>query len=316
MVRTSLLGLILGVAAHAAIWPEDFAGAKRLSAKPVVLTDPKLWAEYGFEEGETADYKTFQATAWRLQDSTGAMAAFQWQRPGDATPSKLAKLAAETPKGVVLAHGNYLFRIDGIVPQAPDLALVLRKLPRLEESPLPALTEYLPKSKLVSSRYAIGPESLARFEPRIPPSAAAFHLGTEVQLGTFSTPSGDTSLAIFSFPTPTIARERQAEFQKLPGALAKRTGPLVAVIVASPDANEAEKLLAQIKYKASISWSEYVPSRRDNIGDLVINAFILVGILLAFTTVSGLAFGWFRVLRRRGRTDEPDALTTLHLGGQ
>ena len=120
-------------------------------------------------------------------------------------------------------------------------------------------------------------------------------------------------LATFSYPTPNIARERLAEMQKLPGAIAKRTGPLVAVILSPPNADDAERLLSQVKYQASITWSEYVPSRRDNIGNLIINAFILIGVLLAFSTVAGLAFGGFRVLQRRGRAEDPEALTVIDL---
>ena len=123
-------------------------------------------------------------------------------------------------------------------------------------------------------------------------------------------------LAIFNYPTPTIARERLAEMQKLPTAIAKRSGPLVAVILAPPNSDDAERLISQVRYQAAISWDQYVPSRRDNIGDLVINAFIMIGVLLAFSTVAGLAFGGFRVLARRVRKEDRDAMTVLNLGNR
>ena len=42
---------------------------------------------------------------------------------------------------------------------------------------------------------------------------------------------------------------------------------------------------------------------------------LLIGILLAFSVVSGLALGGYRALARRGRKgEEGDALITLHLG--
>ena len=64
-----------------------------------------------------------------------------------------------------------------------------------------------------------------------------------------------------------------------------------------------------------VTLDQWVPSHKDNIGNLVINAFILIGILLGFSIVSGLVFGGWRAFRRRGtRGDEADALTTLHLG--
>ena len=59
---------------------------------------------------------------------------------------------------------------------------------------------------------------------------------------------------------------------------------------------------------------EYVPTRRDNIGNLVINAFILIGILLSFAVVSGLAVGGWKAFRRRGNHGEDaDALVSLNL---
>ena len=59
---------------------------------------------------------------------------------------------------------------------------------------------------------------------------------------------------------------------------------------------------------------EYVPTRRDNIGSLLLNAFILIGILLAFSLVSGLALGGFRAFMRRGnKGEEADAMISLHL---
>ena len=97
--------------------------------------------------------------------------------------------------------------------------------------------------------------------------------------------------------------------------MVKRSGPLVAIVVAPPDPDAAERLLALVKYEASVTLDQWVPSHRDNIGNLVINAFILIGILLGFSVASGLVFGGWRAFRRRGnRGDEADALTTLHLG--
>ena len=317
----SVLLLFIPVA-WAGIWPDQFGSAQRVSVKPVTLSDQKLWAEYGFQESEQAQYQAeserFTATAYRLQDSTAALGAFEWQRPKNGEQSQLGKLAVETSTETMLAHGNYLLVFHGVKPKPTDLETLLQRLPKLDQAPLPSLPGNLPSAGLIpnSERYIVGPLGLEAFYPGIPASVAAFHVGSEAQIGTFRPAGGEMKLAIFSFPTPNIARDRLADMQKLPGAVAKRSGPLVAVILSPPNADDAERLLSQVRYQASISWSQYVPTRRDNIGDLIINAFILIGVLLAFSTAAGLAFGGFRLLARRSKLGDPDAMIVLHLHDQ
>jgi hypothetical protein len=320
LLRVSPLSLLLLLSsAQAGIWPDHFGPAKLDSAKTVNIADQGLWSEYGLQEAEQAQYESdsqkFTATAYRLQDSTAALGAFDWQRPSDAKPSDLSQLSVQTGNRTMLAHANYLLVFEGYKPQVADLGTLFQSLPKLDQSPLPTLPGYLPTAGLIpnSQRYVVGPVGLATFDPGIPAGVAAFHLGSEAQIGTFRAAGGELKLAIFSYPTPTIARERLAEMQKLPTAVAKRSGPLVAVILSPPNADDAERLISQVRYQAAISWDQYVPSRRDNIGDLIVNAFIMIGLLLAFSTVAGLAFGGFRVLARRIRKEDRDAMTVLNL---
>src|SRR6185503_11503532 len=146
-------------------------------------------------------------------------------RPDNATPAKISALSAKTPDGALFAYGNYVFQVSGDVPEQKDLELLFTQLPQLDNAPLPALAGYLPQDGLIpnSERYILGPASLARYEPRIAPSLAAFHLGAEAQLARYRTPKGDLTLTIFSYPTPNMARERQAELLKVPGTIAKRS---------------------------------------------------------------------------------------------
>ncbi|MGA2724093.1 MAG: DUF6599 family protein [Bryobacteraceae bacterium] len=315
-----LFALLLPALAQAAIWP-DVIGDWHLTAtsKPV-LTDSPLWDEYGLQESEAATYQNgsakFTATAWRLQDSTGALAAYDWQRPAQSQPSTLAVLAAETADSLVLVHGNYLLSFTGYKPTTPELDPIVESLRNVDTTALPTLLGYLPSRDRVpgSERYITGPVSLRKFNPGIPPSAAAFHLGAEAQLGVFHGPKGDMALAIFDYPTPQIAMQQVVSLGKIPGADVKRSGSLVAVILSPPDPDAAERLLAQVRYRAAVTLDEHVPTLRDNIGNLVINAFILTGLLLAFCLVSGLAVGGFRAFLRHFRKgEEPEAMITLHL---
>ena len=165
--------LLLAATAQAGIWPEQFGPGKRTAVSGANVTNQKLWSEYGLQESEKASYASdtepFTATAYRLQDSTAALAAFQWQRPKDAKPSALGKLAAETADGLTIAHGNYLLVFQGTKPLISDLERLYQSLPKLDEGPLPALTGYLPSQDLVpnSERYVTGPVGLATFYPGV-----------------------------------------------------------------------------------------------------------------------------------------------------
>lgn len=311
---------LLPAALSAAVLPEAIGAWHRTNSTQPALADRPLWVEYGLKDWETGTYENggskFTVSAWQLADTTGALAAFDWQRPADAKPSKLAPLAAETAQGLAWVHGQYVFLFDGYKPPAAELQTLGQGLKSVDTTALPVLPDYLPSTSLVpnSERYIIGPVGLTRFSPAISSSLAGFHYGAEAQTGIFRSPKGDMNLAIFNYPTPQIAMDKVLEFQKLPGALAKRTGPFVAVIPAPVDPELAEQLLANIRYQAQITRDEYVPTQRDNMGNLLLNICILIGILAGFALVSGLVFGGIRYLIRVARHgQEPEPMITLHL---
>jgi hypothetical protein len=225
-----------------------------------------------------------------------------------------------TSDGRIFAYGNYVFQFTGAVPPAADLEPIYAQLPRLEQSPLPTLIGFLPQAGVIpnSERYILGPVSLERFEPRIPPSIAAFHTGAEGQIAKYKSPKGPLNLAIFYYLTPNMARERVEEFHKIPGAMVKRAGPLVAVIIEPPDLDLAERLLAQVKYEANLTWSTKVPVNEvRGFARTLLNIFVLAGIVLGMCLVAGIVFGGYRILARKmGRRVDPDAMITLGLDGK
>ncbi len=321
-VRILTALLVCGAAiAHGAIFPDQIGEFKKGPLKTIAVPDQALYAEYGLDATEDADYtagpKHFSATAWRMRDSTGAMALFESRRPPGAIPAKLSKLAVRTSDGVIFAYGNYVFRMTGDIPPAEALQSIYDSLPKLDQSPLPALMTDLPVDGLVpnSERYILGPVSLDRFDPRIPPSVAAFHLGAEGQMGSYQTPQGSMTLAIFSYPTPSMARQQYQDFQKIPGGIARRVGRLVAVTIAPPDPDAAERLLSQVHYDTNLIWNEQVPGTdvRDKVR-FILDVFVFAGILILGCLVAGIAFGGYRTIRRKlRRGDDPEALITLHL---
>ena len=298
MPRSLILAILLASSAGAAIWPEHLGTYDRRSVEASqVPTD-----ENGREASEQADYGRFRVSATLYKDSTGAYAA--WLE------------AEEKP----LQVGNYVISCSGNCPK--NLAELAEALPRISHAPLPALGSYFPTRNLMlhSQRYILGPAGLAQNAPQIPESAVAFQFGTEGEIARYrvlrNEPKSEALVAIFSYPTPQIARQQASAFEKIAGAAVKRTGPLVAVVLGAPDQAAADRLLGQINYEASVTINEPMPLvlRPETAAQMLLSIITLAGIVLAFCLASGLLFGGFRVIARRfGYTDASTAMTTLHL---
>jgi hypothetical protein len=301
-----LTALLLPLLASAAMLPESIGSFKRASVGQPTLEDRQIWDEFGLKTAENGNFEgengKFSINLYRLQDPTGALGAFQWQRPGKTVVTK--------------RYGNYLISISGHTPTTEEWDELQKALLNVDNSSLPVLSSYLPPDGLQadSERYVTGPAALQKFFPAVPPSVAAFNYGTEAQVGTYRKGKADMPLAIFNYPTPQIAMKQLPEFEKISGAVVKRTGPMIAVVVNPPDADFAQQVLSQIRYQAEITESEYVPTQRDNPGDLLYNAFLLTGILLALAITAGLFFGGIRSARRRfSKGGEDDQMISLHL---
>jgi hypothetical protein len=112
-----------------------------------------------------------------------------------------------------------------------------------------------------------------------------------------------------------MARERQEEMLKVPGTIAKRSGPLVAVVVQPPDADTAEQLLGEVQYAGNLTLNQKVPVNEARaIARLFLNIFTLSGILMALSIIVGIGFGGFRVILkklRKGVEEEPFVLLRI-----
>ncbi len=308
MLRSLTLVLAAATAATAAapapVWPDEAAGYKKVASQPAAPADAAVFKEFGFEAGEQATFKSASgsvtAIAYKFTDSTGAFAAYAFLRASD-------------PKGTVQA-GNYVVRYTGA--SVPELAAALYKLRGADHRPLPVLTTYLPEQGLAvaSVRYILGPAGLARFAPGIPANAAAFQYSTEGAVGEYTLPGGAVRLAVFSYPNPQIALKQFNAFEDVPGAMAKRTGPLVAVIMSPPDPDEAERLLAQVRYSAEVTWNEKPPNPKDNVADVLITIFLLTALLMSLFIAAGIVVGLLR--RSYTARDTGDPMIMLHLDKQ
>ena len=312
---------LFAILAHGAILPDQIGSFKRTAPRTVSLPDRPLYYEFGLNFTEQADYQAgtrrFSATVWRFGDSTGALAMFDSRLPEGATTSDLTPVAVHTSDGTIFAYGNYVFQVTGNLPSNTDLKSLLAHLPKLNQSPLPVLMTFLPPDGRVpdSERFIVGPVSLARFAPGIAPAIAAFHTGSEAISGKYQTARGLLTLTIFNFPTPNLARAQLQEVKKIPGSIARRVGSLVAVTIAPPDPDAAERILAQVHYEANVTFSEQVP-----VSDLktkisfILDVFEFAGMMIAFCVLAGVLFGGCRILSRKlNRGEDPNAMITLHL---
>lgn len=317
-----LLTALSSVPAPAVILPDTIGAWQKGAATAPPAVNPKVWSEYGLKDSEIAPYsadgKKYEISAWRFADATGAWSAFTELVPKDAKSIQVTDRGAETASDEYVIVGNYLFKFKGYKPKPEELNHVVGTAPHYAQSPLPTLPKYLPANPEPNTiRYIIGPASLAEFAPSIPPSTAAFHFESEAALAQYKVKGGMATVLVFSFPTMEMARHQLPAFQAVPGAVVKRTGPLVALTLNSPNADDAERLLSQVKFQAEITIPEHVPTLKDNPANLFLNIIILCGVLAALCLVSGLVVGGLRMtLRRADASGEGDSVISLHLSGR
>jgi hypothetical protein len=264
--------------------------------------------EDGLEAIQRADYGSFQVTASQFKDPTGAFA---------------ASLGPSGRSGIRV--GNYLVTCQGKCPR--NLAALSEAgLPHVSHGSLPSLPNYFPSKNLLprSERYILGPAGLAANVPEIPTAAAVFDFGTEAELARYRTPAGTVALVVFSFPTPSVARQQLPQFRKLPDAAAKRAGPLVALILGPGASSPASaKLLKDVNYQGVVAENDLPTSDKplelkpQTAGQMVLAILSLAGLLLAFCLLSGLAVGGtLRLARRFGYSGAEGSMITLHLEGK
>ena len=328
LLIVTLFVVTFAASLHAAIWTDRLGDFERQSATPFTLNNKALAEEYGFEQGETAEYRfgnrRFQARAYQMADATGGVAMYQHLQPAGATPAEYETLAfeedfdlfaVELDSTVVVNYQNYVMVFEGDRPTWDVVKAFLGYVPMLSTSSRPSLTGYLPLSEQVpgSSRYILGPESLALFMPEVPAGIAAFSLGAEAQVASYSNGDSTVKLGIFSYPTPQLARKKLDEFQGLPNSLAKRESSLIVVCTDVVDKNLAERVLSRVRYRATITVNEKVTSDAQILRDLIINVIILASLLSGLALLAGLSFGGLRFLRRRAADGRDDSFVRLRL---
>ena len=317
------------------ILPAQFAGWHisgliRSSKDPAVAdsVNAALLKEYGLTDFESGTYigddgRKVALKAIRFADASGAYGAFTYYKLPQMRQESIPDLGSSLNERVLFYRGNIL--VDAVFEKLTAMsAASLRELSQALPLPagnagnLPSLPAYLPKSGYVknSAKYVMGPVGLDKISAPVSAQLVDFNASAEVALGAYQTSSGVGTLMLIAYPTPQLAAEHlrridaanQPNAQPQPGspiAIAgpmfdKRTGPIVAIATGAVSQGEARALLSAVNYEADVTWNENTfQGKKNSLANLLLNVFLLCGILIVFAAVAGLAFGGIRIFFNR-----------------
>ncbi len=313
------------------ILPPQFAGwhvsgSTKTSKDPAVAdsVNAALLKEYGLTDFESGTYtrddgRKVVIQAIRFADASGAYGAFTYYKMPQMLTESIPDQASSLNERVLFYRGNIL--VDAVFEKlsamsAAELRDLSETLPRPAGNTgnLPSLPQYLPKSGYVknTAKYVVGPVGLEKIGAPLSAQLVDFNSSAEVALGTYQTADGVATLMLIAYPTPQLAAEHlrkidaatQASAQPQAGspiAIAgpifdKRTGPMLVIANGTISQGEARALLSSVNYEADVTWNENTyQGKKNNLGNLLLNVFLLCGILIVFASVAGLAFGGIRI---------------------
>jgi hypothetical protein len=327
----------------ASLLPPAFSGWQRNGtpqvSKDAMQADPTnsaLLKEYGFEGFESATYtrdgRTIQLKAARFGDATGAYGALTFYSLPEMQAEQIGDQAVSNFDRVIFRRGNILVTAifqEVTAMSVAELRSLAEKLPASSggSSNLPTVANYLPPQGLEknSIRYVSGPKGFERVNSALPEAIVDFAGSSpELAVGRYRTDRGEASLTVIYYPTPQIAEKQIRAITSLPQAtgsvpelFARRSGPLVAVVGGEISPGEARSLLESVNYIAKVTWNERAPVTTGEVGRLIVNSFVLIGMIMLIFIVLGGFFGGARVLLRkaltRGRFQAEEERDFIHL---
>jgi len=305
------------------ILPQSFAGWTQTGEVTTVTQPgqadaayPGVMHEYGFTDAETATYtrpdgRKLTIKATRFKDATGAYGAFTFYRDPAMKVERIGTKSASDNERILFFRSNVLIdakfdRVTGMsAAELRELAGMLPEAPA-NSANLPNLPEYLPKQSVIenSAKYILGPQALAATKTPLSTDLVGFAAEPEILTQSYTTADGPVTLMLVQYPTPQIAIERLRAFEASPDSgktfVARRTGPILVVEGGNIGSNDAKALLNSVNYEAEVTWNEATSmAKRDNIGNLLVAVFGLIGILLVFGLIFGVFFGGIRLLLTR-----------------
>jgi hypothetical protein len=321
-------GIVLSVLAHSghANLPDTFGGWQTRSFQPIPASlidrfagnDGLVLHEYGFVSGQRREYARDDAnltvTLWQMRDATGSYGLLTFlQQQGMEELGQGGRILRGRDR-LLARQGVYVLDARGdsvglLTDEEAESLMHQIPVPRRGEDILPPLPEYLPEENLQdsSTRFLMGPVAFERSGVKLPPSLLGFDLGAEAALAQYRLGRDDLQLLLVSYATPQLAAKQLRSFEEAAAASGsqgsnvrmRRIGSLLAFVFDAPSDAQADNLFSGIRYESFVTWNEYVPGPRDNVGALLIGAFVLAGFVLLVTLVAGISFGGVRYLAKR-----------------
>ncbi len=298
------------------------------AADPV---EAPLLKEYGFQQLATATYeqegRQLKIKALRFRDATGALGAFLYYRQPRMVDENIGDLSSSANEHVLFYRANIVIDavFDKLTAMSPaqlrELATALPIVSGGDRNP-PNLPNYLPHQLrhaqpiANSTRYAEGPVALEKIGAPVTADLVDFAAGAEVVVSRYRAEPEEATLTLIEYPTPQIATAHQqridaahttASAQQNPGGPAlvnleqiytRRTGPIVVIVSGLLTPNSAGSLLNSVNYDPVVTWNERwkILDKRENLGYLVLNIALLAAILGGLALLSGVGFGFARVV--------------------
>jgi len=317
------------------ILPKQFAGWE-MEGDAKASTDPSaadptkagVLKEYRFTDFASATYtredgRTLKIRAARFADASGAFGAYTFYLRPEMMRENFGDQGVSIGDRALFYRGHVL--IDAQFSQeTPMSAAELRELAGLLPRPggssgnLPAFIEFLPHRDYIANtqKYVMGPLALAELEPPVSADLVDFGASAEASLAHYTTPSGEATLMLISYPTPQLAADHlkridaahqlappQAGISTINGSgtfFDKRTGPIVAIASGGISDSDAKALLGKVNYEVTVTWN--TPTENGQVHDLymlILNIVVLCAILAGLAIIAGVAFGGFRILMKR-----------------
>lgn len=304
----------------------------------LTANDAEVMRELGLSWIERDTYqfngRAIQVQGYRFGDPGGAYGAFTYFRPDNFHAFDIGQPRDQAASGntsILFTRGDWLIRVQMdqltamTASQMRQLAQNLTATAGADQ--LPSLPFYLPRKGLQANslHFVRGPVGFAAACQWVPTAGLGFDQDAQAVVASYdfgpdlNGAESTAQLVILSYPTPQMARTHFAELQQQ-GLQARRSGPLVAVVRATPAAApQAAALLTQINWDAEITLVPPTPLGLTGLPALILGIFVLcaliMGVAILVGLLSGALWNWVdRFLPERFRRSARPALIRLGLG--